>query len=261
MFRALLHGKLSRRQENMEDLVTSMVFGTLEHCDPRLAIAFLRQARRRDGTRPLAELPDQASISWKFWPPMANPCGEFCEPDVLLDVWRDPTHRVAVLLEVKYRWTKSSFAEFKDPVPGGEPLPVKDQLAREWVQLEALPAEERWVLYVTADSVMPEKDLEESAAELASKHRPEGSFAWLSLRALLPLLRGHEEGWLRHLADALRRLDLDPFEGISAPVRHPRVSWSLGGFDLVRRSVRPAWSFGGFHWPRPTARANWTFGS
>jgi hypothetical protein len=24
----------ARRQENMEDLVTSMIFGTLEHCDP-----------------------------------------------------------------------------------------------------------------------------------------------------------------------------------------------------------------------------------
>ena len=34
MLSALLHGKLSREQENMEDILTSIVFDTLRHLPP-----------------------------------------------------------------------------------------------------------------------------------------------------------------------------------------------------------------------------------
>ncbi len=38
MIPALLHGKLSREQENMEDILTSIVFGVLKHLPPELIL-------------------------------------------------------------------------------------------------------------------------------------------------------------------------------------------------------------------------------
>ena len=55
---ALLHGKLAVKQENMEDILTSNVFGMLEHVRPECGLfQFLAQAKAVEGNcRPLANL-------------------------------------------------------------------------------------------------------------------------------------------------------------------------------------------------------------
>jgi len=242
----------------MEDLLTSMIFGTLEHCDPRWVAAYLREARLGDGRRPLANLPDPSSLLWRFWPPMTAAGFDFCEPDVLIEMTLETGRRLAVLIEMKYLSGKSSFDDLEEPIAGGEQLRVKDQLAREWQHLQAHPADERWVIYITKDSVMPIDDVEAAQAELLRKTQSAGAIAWLSLRSLLPVLPVRDTGWLGTLASAMRRLDLIPFEGIAVPTRRGRLPWSFGGYDFRRRSQPPAWSFG-FDWPRGTPSLQWRF--
>ena len=107
MFEALLHGKLSKKQESMEDLLTSMVFGTLQCSSPHLLGSILRSASTSDGTRPFARLPPIARATYRFWPAMLEEGCRFCEPDVLIDIEEG---RLLPLVEAKFRSGKSSVA-------------------------------------------------------------------------------------------------------------------------------------------------------
>ena len=84
MLEALLHGKLSREQENMEDILTSNVFGLLRYLPPSDGLLqFLGMGRMRDGRQPLANLPEDTTAEYEFWP-WIKESGNGCEPDVLL---------------------------------------------------------------------------------------------------------------------------------------------------------------------------------
>lgn len=53
MLVALLHGKLSREQENIEDILTSNVFGVLKYLPPgTVLIPFLSKASTPDEKHP-----------------------------------------------------------------------------------------------------------------------------------------------------------------------------------------------------------------
>ena len=71
---ALLKGKLSRAQENMEDILTSNVFGLFQYLPAELGLLpFLALAEDETGNRPLAFLAgEQAcacrSVDYEFWP-------------------------------------------------------------------------------------------------------------------------------------------------------------------------------------------------
>lgn len=57
MLVALLHGKLSRDQENMEDILTSNVFGVMRYLPPAIALfPFISKASSPEGVKPLAAL-------------------------------------------------------------------------------------------------------------------------------------------------------------------------------------------------------------
>src|SRR4051812_35095762 len=128
MIEAILRGK----QDNMEDLLTSAVFGTLRHLDVRWIGMFLSLARGVSGERPLTNLQRAARIEeLTFWPQMRAPSCAFCEPDVLLQLVDGDGRAVRILVEAKYRSGKSSI---EDPEPRGD-SEVKDQLAREWENL------------------------------------------------------------------------------------------------------------------------------
>jgi hypothetical protein len=103
MLQAFLHGKLSRTQENMADLITSMFFGTLQYLPAEYFGSFVRQAKLPDGSEPLRNLPDVvAGASWLFWPWLAEEGCHGCEPDVLIDLQLANGENLVVLLEVKY---------------------------------------------------------------------------------------------------------------------------------------------------------------
>ena len=57
MLQAILKGKLSREQENMEDILTSNVFGLLRYVQPQEGILkYLSLAEDKDGKQPLKYL-------------------------------------------------------------------------------------------------------------------------------------------------------------------------------------------------------------
>jgi hypothetical protein len=67
MLMVLLRGKLSRDQENMEDILTSNVFGVLQYLPPGAALVpFLHKVSTPEGKCPLADLPPSADAS--AWP-------------------------------------------------------------------------------------------------------------------------------------------------------------------------------------------------
>ncbi len=96
MLDALLQGKLSREQENMEDMLTSMVFGTFRRVPAyRGLLPFLREADQIIGTHPLPQTHNDYSADYdhyEFWPSWQ----EFdnvasCEPDVVINLDADAT--------------------------------------------------------------------------------------------------------------------------------------------------------------------------
>jgi hypothetical protein len=226
MLVALLHRKLSLEQENMEDILTSNVFGTFKYLPPRDGLLpFLRRAVFPNADAPLALVSDDAHAAFEFWPWLEEPDRESCEPDVLIRVTGPPgTAKTLILVEAKFRSGKSSEAD--------DSVHPQDQLAREWDNLQALAAQESStpvLIYVTADMSLPHDDIEASQQELARKRGQRGRIGWLSWRHLPSLLDGSAHEVLRDLGAALRHLNLTFFEGLSSGDAVPAVQWTFTG--------------------------------
>jgi hypothetical protein len=268
MIEALLHGKLSRDQENMEDLLTSAVFGRLQHLPARVLGAFLAHARTLGGERPLQALAAAQSVEYTFWPLFRELGRDDTEPDVLLTVRDAVGGEWCVLIEAKYRSGKSSRAAGDEPasedlMPHSE-RKIRDQLAREWEHLARFDAQ-GWVVYLTPSFVMPRLDLAEAQAELRAKKRPPGRFCWLSWRALDHL--NGSEPLIVDLHRLLDRLDLRGFHGVR-PVENPVSRWEFATEPWRMKGsasrCETKWRFdrhGGrvWNWSMMTSGSNWRF--
>lgn len=252
MLMALLRGKLSREQENMEDILTSNVFGMLKYLPPEIGLLpFLAKGETIEEDRPLAQLANSASGSmaaYCFWPRLEEAGCRFCEPDVLLRV-DGQAGKHLVLVEAKYRSGKSSFADDSgsgdcttgsgEPlnarptlVPGQRDEPSKDQLAKEWCNLASLARREGpnckpWLVYLTADFGCPRESLDESFSPTRDADIRK-SVLWLSWRHLWRIVSNKGESEIcRDLAAMLKRVDLTFYEGISVPDYEPPLAWSF----------------------------------
>ena len=124
MLAALIKGKLSREQENMEDILTSNVFGLIKYLPPSEAlIPFLKQAEDPEGCRPFEDLSSGVVVEFEFWPMIEEAGCKRCEPDLILRI-RDDNGLRLVFVEAKYLSGKSSEEDFSFTEPC-------DQLARE----------------------------------------------------------------------------------------------------------------------------------
>jgi len=228
MIEAFLHGKLSCEQQNMEDLLTSCVFGLLGYVPASEGLfPFLRKARTLTGKFPLQPLlSNNASVRtreyWPWWTRHRDD-QEGCEPDVVLTL--DGHVPAMVLVEAKYRSGKSS-EEDEDTEK------VEDQLAREWIQLASRCGNRfPFLVYLTADVVMPMESIEESLHVLQGtyKHKgtPEPMIGWLSWREIPGLFNLSSNPLLRDLVLLAKRLDLDFFSGF--PCLEPGIlnAWRI----------------------------------
>lgn len=112
MLMVLLHGKLSQDQENMEDILTSNVFGVLKYVPPEAAlIPFLSKARTLGGEFPLASLSSHSEVTFEFWPWLEEPNCTPCEPDLLIRINSLDGKSILILVKAKYRSGKSSEEE------------------------------------------------------------------------------------------------------------------------------------------------------
>src|ERR1700730_3330355 len=252
MIEAFVHGKLSREQENMEDILTSSVFGLLKHAPVSLR-RFLSRASLPDGSRPLSSLERGRRGRIRFWPWLQGNGVLPCEPDVSIEVEMDESNRL-LLIEAKFLSGKSSFAE-----PGIGPAPpdhrANDQLAREWQNL-ALLDRQGWVIYLTCDYCIPVKEIEESQRDLPLH---DGRICWLSCRDILHVEpESVETAFLNDVQVLLTRLDLRPFLGIRIPDGSP-PDWSFRTSQWRRWCLneieKPRWRF-----QAPVATQWWAFG-
>jgi hypothetical protein len=201
----------------MEDLLTSNTFGLMTYLEPdELLLPFIGKA-----CSPLLRtyLPAQFFSDvikverWRFWPTLSYPSCKLCEPDVeFVLLHRDGT-QTGVLIEAKYRSGKSSFASEKDERPN-------DQLAREYDNLRCLAEAEGLVrfalIYLTADWVCPQEEVQESADEYCQKcgSSTVPMIYWLSWRTLASILerKGKDRGAkMEDLHTLLLKLELTTF--------------------------------------------------
>jgi hypothetical protein len=241
MIPALLHGKLSREQENMEDILTSNVFGVLKYLPPELILLpWLSKARSTDGltlsSSGFLRSDVQAGYDgYDFWPQWKENECEFCEPDLALRLsWPQPgAQRLVIGIEAKYFSGKSSIAD-------DQQLHPYDQLARQWDNLASIAQKENrepFLIYLTADFRLPADEILKSLKEFQRKRFGKQPFVcyWLSWRHLSALLdRIHSEQvpsyaieLLNDLGAVLRRLDLTFFSGFSRLTSINTVSWAF----------------------------------
>ncbi|MBT9132500.1 MAG: hypothetical protein DDT32_01225 [Syntrophomonadaceae bacterium] len=238
MFAVQMANKLTRREEDMEDLLTSNVFGIWRYLPPHFGLLqFLRTAQRLDGTR-LANLGEVDTAGLEFWPWMHEPGAKSAEPDVLIEMVLTDQRSFLVLVEAKYRSGKSSFRS--------DSLQPNDQLARQMDNLRRTARrkgiDDYALVYVTADTLMPKSDIQEAISELADKTREDAAsqFYWTSWRRLPSLLAevytSCEDSMATMLTDLhtiICRLGLIFFEGVTSRgwtlartpwmFEHPRV--------------------------------------
>jgi hypothetical protein len=232
----MIRGKLSCKQENMEDILTSNVFGLLQYVTPELGLfPFLAEAETISGDHPLAGLVSNATVEvgavdYRFWPRWQG-----CEPDVVIHIPRTQGLPFLIGIEAKYRSGKSSRTQKTDDGPD-------DQLAREWRDLVA-EAKDRnaqpVLVYLTADFCFPKDQMESSLAECGESDAflPSRSICWLSWRQLprlfkrhLDPVQGRSDRILHQLASLIgRRLGLTFFEGIrNVPRIEPNWAFDRG---------------------------------
>lgn len=253
MLYAQLGGKLRWEQENLEDLLTSNVFGAFKHVSVSLGLVpFLRRAEGAHARELIDAVADEITdVSYEFWPRLAS-----CEPDVLIRLSPAGGPRLLVLVEAKFRSGKSSEASAAD-------RPISDQLAREWESLvQRAQVEQRrpFLVYVTADYVSPAGDIARSQAELRAKHGAEGKIVWLSWRVLREIARPAGSPLLDDLVRLLvQRYSLSSFDGITSPAA--RFTWRFETADRNPRVMR--WTFTGkLRWRFDLERAaGWRLGT
>lgn len=247
MFAAQMHNKLCRHEEDMEDLLTSNVFGVWRYLPPHLGLVQLLQtAERLDGAR-LSIGATVLAASLSFWPWLSQQAGKSAEPDVLVELTLSDSSKVLVMVEAKFHSPKSS-------LPDDSTFP-NDQLARQMQILRALARKTRarhyGLVYITAHTAIPRDDLQEAIDELRSK-TGDGSdehFYWTTWRSLPEIIsdsvleeaRSQSAGGATMLADLHRivcRLGLAFFSGFGPEAWQAQPG--LWEFSLPSRSF--GWS-------------------
>jgi hypothetical protein len=236
MLSAILHGKLSREIDGMEDVLTSCAFGVLGVVAPSAGLLpFLARSASVDDGRPLRGLALETVdvVSIEFWPAWKEAGCEFCEPDVVLRI--DSTsggRRLLVLVEAKHRSGKSSFEDHDATSPN-------DQLACEWDNLRLIAAREGrepHLIYLTADFSFPAKDILEAKQDFQRYRKTEPfECSWLGWHQLPDSIRTEncettrEAAALVELRMLLQRLGLlvPEFHGVPIPEWQPQASWGF----------------------------------
>jgi hypothetical protein len=222
MLQAQLKGKLTRKEEDLEDLLTSNVFGSIKYVPPEEGLLpLLASSIDKDGNVPTHALQPISTVKYEFWPWIQEQKCEGCEPDVLITAQLLNDHKIIVLVEAKYLSEKSSEANERET--------PEDQLAREWDNLTCLADREKAtsiLLYVTADIGYPKKSLEESRQEYRQKRKKDMSVFWISWRKLPKLFSDKKQDILSDLVEVLQRQGLTFYEGI-ADLRPIDIEWSF----------------------------------
>jgi hypothetical protein len=176
VLQAQLREKLTRKEEDLEDLLTSNVFGSAKYVPSEDALLpLLATSIDMNGNAPCIPVGTVSSVKYQFWPWIQEQGCKGCEPDVLVRVQFSNGKKMTMFIEAKYRSDKSSEA-----TDAGSPT---DQLAREWDNLACLAARENampFLLYITADMGLPSDSIAASRQEYARKQKKDMNIFWIS---------------------------------------------------------------------------------
>ena len=230
MLMALLRGKLSRTQENLEDIVTSNIFGALKYLPPEDGLLpFLSHAQTLDGNRPFGSTTPGAKVEYRFWPWHAEPGCNGCEPDVELRILLPDGKKMCVFIECKYFSGKSSEEDSEEEIVDIKQEPPIDQLAREWSNLNSLAKREGaqpLLIYLTRDIGLPRNELEASQrAVLKGLSEFAFSCCWLSWHQLYEIGPEKNSQIMADIRALLERLNLVFFHGISSFSPIGAINW------------------------------------
>jgi hypothetical protein len=248
LLQALLRGKLTPQQENMEDLMTSSVFGALQYVSYQRGLRPLLALGGSGNLIHRAFLPIDLKIdNFMFWPTYPAARAGPTEPDVVVSGTDLEGRNHVIFIEVKLWSGKSSDA---DPAAHN----VTDQLAREWLALSEMCASRSAhgsLFYITADRQLPSSDLIEAATELKQKighddDVPPFQCYWISWLNVAEEFVGSDEPVLNDIGLFCRRLGLRHFEGFSTFVSI-QLSWhfdiELEFFNQMAALPTIAWRF------------------
>jgi hypothetical protein len=241
MFEAQLRGKLTREEEDLEDLLTSNVFGAIKYVPYREGlIALVSEAERRDGSRPLQGLSDISNVKYEFWPFLEEKNCNPCEPDVLISITQSNGKKILILVEAKFKSGKSSEADLSDK--------PSDQLSKEWDNLKRLAIKNNsdpYLLYITANIGFPEKEIKESISEYLKKRESTINILWLSWRKIPTIFHNSQNEIIKDLVKLLRRQGLIFFEGFKIS-QVESFNWQFQAGDLgytISKHFVLTWSF------------------
>jgi hypothetical protein len=172
MTHAVIRGKVSSSGTNLtdrlEDLLTSDVFGRLNYLKPEYAIIpILKKIKNSKTGQQIDELSidHEQEVNYQFWPRINS-----VEPDLFLRVPLLNGKQMAVLIECKHKSGKSPRVVKEENQTDLLELAKSDQLVREYLIVEDLKKQysKAILLYITGHSVIPEEELKESAALVAT---------------------------------------------------------------------------------------------
>lgn len=255
MLEAFLGGKLSRSQENIEDLLTSTVFGSIRREDASLGLLpILKIATDICGNKPIENIESLSADynSYLFWPFWEEQNGiASCEPDLVIRINVPGRKNILLLIEVKYHSALSSWSDGSDI--------VTNQLAKEWLHISQKAGDDHmpWLIFLTSDFYAPRQEVEDALSEIQNKYNEvenitTPNISWLSWRQLSELfITKYDDDIppsLRDVSILLQRLGLTYFHGfgkysdlypISYTFTKPVVIFQ---WNFVKLSL-PSWSF------------------
>ena len=230
MLMALLRGKLSRTQENLEDILTSNIFGALKYLPPEDGLLpFLSHAQTLDGKHPFESVPPGTKVEYLFWPWHAEPGCNGCEPDVELRILLPDGKKMYVFIECKYFSGKSSEEDSEEEIVDIKQEPPIDQLAREWSNLNSFAKREGaqpLLIYLTRNIGVPRDELEASQrAVLKGLSKSPFSCCWSSWHQLYEIGPEKNSPIMADIRALLERLNLVFFHGISSFSPVDTINW------------------------------------
>jgi len=223
---AQLHGKLNRVEEELEDLLTSNVFGSFEYIptEDGLVPLLINTIKQDLNSCPFKEIGRIFDVKYEFWKTLHVPTCFACEPDVMINFTDENKNKIIVLVEAKYRSGKSSEADLDEEKP-------YDQLAREWDNLVHIAKEDNakpYLLYITADISFPFKDFEASQSDYRRTRGQENALdiVWISWRKLPTIFQNTKHKIIKDLIEILKKQGLIFFEGFKIrPIEH--INWKF----------------------------------
>jgi hypothetical protein len=223
MLMAFLKGKISLQQTNMEDMLTSNVFGIMKYLPPfELLLPFLAYAVDSEERPLLNGLDETSEVEYDFWPKLNEAGCNGCEPDVILRITETNGRKIILLIEAKYLSGKSSEAD-ESAIPN-------DQLAREWDNLQLIAAgegREPILLYLTAGLSFPSEDISASQKELETKRETQGIMCWLSWRHLYTITKNSNCEMQKDLSRLMEKMQLTFFHGFSLLTEITPINWQF----------------------------------